>query len=194
MPVAASRRDDLIKSAAELFYHEGFHATGVDRILEVSGVAKMTMYKHFRSKNDLIVAALDRWNELRRNELEESLKQAADDPKSRLLAAIQHIARQTEEEDFNGCVFFHAVAEFPEQDHPAHRAAERHVRAIVELLAREARAAGAEDPESLAFNLVSLLAGFHGVAHCLGDNSMVDAVVRGATATIDLAIAGQAAG
>ena len=194
MPVAASRRDDLIKSAARLFYHEGFHATGVDRILEVSGVAKMTMYKHFRSKNDLIVAALDRWNELKREELDDAIKQAEDSPRSRLLAAVQHIADETRSEDFNGCVFFHAVAEFPEQDHPAHRAAERHVRSVVELLAREARDGGAEEPDALAYNLVSLLSGLHGMVHCLGDNSMAESTVRGATAAIDDALGARGAG
>ena len=194
MPVAASRRDDLIKSAAQLFYHEGFHATGVDRILEVSGVAKMTMYKHFRSKNDLIVAALDRWNELKHEELDDAIKRADDNPRGRLLAAVKHIADQTRSEDFNGCVFFHAVAEFPEQDHPAHRAAERHVRSVVDLLAREAREGGAGDPEALAYVLVSLLTGLHGMVHCLGDSSITESAVRGATAAIDDALGTRGAG
>ena len=56
--MASSKRDQLINTAQELFYREGYHATGIDRILAESGVAKMTLYKHFRSKDELIQAVL----------------------------------------------------------------------------------------------------------------------------------------
>ena len=62
-PQRVSRRDELVETALDLFYRNGFHATGIDRILAEAGVAKMTLYKHFRSKDDLIVAALERRDE-----------------------------------------------------------------------------------------------------------------------------------
>ena len=56
---ASSKREQLLNTALELFYREGYHATGIDRILAESGVAKMTLYKHFKSKDELIMAALE---------------------------------------------------------------------------------------------------------------------------------------
>jgi len=57
--MALNKRDQLIEKAQELFYREGYHATGIDRILAESGVAKMTLYKHFKSKEELILAVLE---------------------------------------------------------------------------------------------------------------------------------------
>ncbi|MEE8533082.1 MAG: helix-turn-helix domain-containing protein, partial [Alphaproteobacteria bacterium] len=62
--MASSRRDHLVDTALALFCRDGFHATGIDRILAESGVAKMTLYKHFKSKDELILAALRRRDEL----------------------------------------------------------------------------------------------------------------------------------
>jgi len=57
--MASNKRDQLLSTAEDLFYRDGYHATGIDRILAESGVAKMTLYKHFKSKDELIVAVLD---------------------------------------------------------------------------------------------------------------------------------------
>ena len=65
--MSKSRRDDLVETALKLFYSGGFNATGIDRILAESGVAKMTLYKHFRSKDELILAVLHRRDEQFRN-------------------------------------------------------------------------------------------------------------------------------
>ena len=63
MSESGSRRDHLVETAIRLFNRDGFHATGIDTILSEAGVAKMTLYKHFKSKDDLIVAALRRRDE-----------------------------------------------------------------------------------------------------------------------------------
>ncbi|MCO1692374.1 helix-turn-helix transcriptional regulator, partial [Pseudomonas aeruginosa] len=57
--MTSRKREQLLSTAVDLFYREGYHATGIDRILAESGVAKMTLYKHFRSKDELIMAALE---------------------------------------------------------------------------------------------------------------------------------------
>ena len=72
-----SKRDDLIDTALRLFYTQGFNATGIDKILAESGVAKMTMYKHFKSKDELIVAALERRDEQFRDWLTGEMEKAS---------------------------------------------------------------------------------------------------------------------
>ena len=82
----APRKEHLIQTAVELFRRRGYHATGIDRIIAEAGVAKMTLYKHFRSKDDLIVAALRRWDEDSRRWLIRAIEERADEPYERLLA------------------------------------------------------------------------------------------------------------
>ena len=69
--MASNKRDQLLNTAENLFYREGYHATGIDRILAESGVAKMTLYKHFKSKDELILAVLDARHELMLTRLRE---------------------------------------------------------------------------------------------------------------------------
>ncbi len=93
----ATRRDHLIDTALRLFYQQGYHATGIDRILAESGVAKMTLYKHFRSKDELILAALQLRDERFRNWLMAEMEAASPDPVERLLAmfdALEQLCRE----------------------------------------------------------------------------------------------------
>ena len=84
--MASRRRDHLVDIALDLFSRDGFHATGIDKILAESGVAKMTLYKHFRSKDELILAALRRRDERFRNWFMRTVERRADTPRERLLA------------------------------------------------------------------------------------------------------------
>ena len=84
--MATSRREHLVDTALELFYQDGFHATGIDKILAKAGVAKMTMYKHFKSKDELILAVLRRRDELFRNWFMREVERRAQTPSERLLA------------------------------------------------------------------------------------------------------------
>ena len=80
-----SKRDQLIDTAEELFYQHGFNATGIDKILAEAGVAKMTLYNHFKSKDALIEAALQRRDERFRDWLSAQVESKADTPRERLL-------------------------------------------------------------------------------------------------------------
>ncbi len=159
-----SRRDDLVDTALRLFYKHGFNATGIDRILAESGVAKMTLYKHFRSKDELILAALQLRDERFRNWLMGEMERAATDPKARLLAMFDALeiwfrGKAFKGLGFSGCAFINASAEFPDQDHPAHRLSAEHKRRIVEYLAGLAKEAGIAEPETLAEQLALLKEG-----------------------------------
>ena len=120
-----SRRDHLVQTALRLFMSDGFHATGIDAILAEAGCAKMTLYNHFKSKNELIVAALERRDHAWREWFQEAVERRASSPRDRMLAifvALEEWYRQ----DFRGCAFINASAEYPRRNHPIHRAAARH--------------------------------------------------------------------
>ena len=84
----SQRREQLIDTAIDLFAKHGFHATGIDRILAVSGVSKKTLYRHFRSKDELILAALRKYDGLFRNNFMREVESRGTTPKERLLAVF----------------------------------------------------------------------------------------------------------
>ncbi|MGH7058716.1 MAG: TetR/AcrR family transcriptional regulator, partial [Acetobacteraceae bacterium] len=86
--MASLRRDHLVQTALALFSRHGYHATGIDRILAESGVAKMTLYKHFRSKDDLILAALRHRDEQFCRWFQSEIEARAAHPRERLLAVF----------------------------------------------------------------------------------------------------------
>lgn len=168
-----SRRDHLIDTALRLFYTGGFTATGIDKILAEAGVAKMTLYKHFRSKDDLILAVLQRRDEQFRGWLTGEMEKASKEPEERLLAMFDALGTWFEGRafkglGFSGCAFINASSEFAEQSHPAHRAAAEHKLRIVEYLERLCAQAGAKDPGALAEQLALLKEGAIATAHVRG--------------------------
>ncbi len=169
----ASRRDDLVETALRLFYTSGFNATGIDKILAEAGVAKMTLYKHFRSKEELILAVLNRRDEQFRNWLMGEMEKASTDPRERLLAMFDALESWFRGQafkglGFNGCAFINASSEFGEQQHPAHRTSAEHKQRIVDYLERLSREAGAADPHELAERLALLKEGAIVTAHVRG--------------------------
>jgi len=171
VPVASSAppRDRLVETAAHLFSRDGFHATGIDRVLAEAGVAKMTLYKHFRSKDELVAAVLDRRNAEVLAEVEAAVG-AAPDARGRLLAPFDVLGSWCGGSAFEGCLFANAASEYGRRDDPVHAAAARNKRGIRDLLLREARSAGAPDPEALADELLLLHEGAIAVAYVLGDD------------------------
>lgn len=155
----STRRDHLIDTALELFNRGGYHAVGIDKILAESGVAKMTLYKHFRSKDDLILAALARRDERWLKGLGDSVAQRAASPRGRLLAVYDVLSEWFEAPDFNGCMFIKAAGEFTEAENPIHAACAAHQRRLFDYLRDLAAAAGAPRPAKLARELMLLAVG-----------------------------------
>ena len=123
-----SRKEAILETAVRLFRENGYHATGIDRIIAESGVAKMTLYNHFKSKNELILAALRRWDEQSRHWLITEIEKAAATPRARLRALFDVLDDWFESNDFKGCMFINAAAEFSDHDDPIHFAAAEHKR------------------------------------------------------------------
>lgn len=156
---AAPRRDQLIETALSLFVREGFHDVGIDRILSEAGVAKMTLYKHFRSKDELIVAALRHRDGNYRNWLMREVERLTADPIERLVAYVDAVRLWCRSPDFNGCTFINAAAEFRNADHPVHRAACEHKLAVISYVENLAKDAGLTDPERVAIQIRLLVDG-----------------------------------
>ena len=166
--MAVSRRDHLVDTALELFHRDGFHATGIDRILAESGVAKMTLYKHFKSKDELILAALRRRDERFRNWLMREIERLDKTPRGRLLAVFDALAAYCEMLHFGGCFFVNAAAEYGSREDPIHVAAAEHKRLVFTYVRGLAAAAGAADADTLARQITLLMEGAIVTAYVAG--------------------------
>ncbi len=157
--MASSKREHLIDIARRLFYRDGFHNTGIDAILAEAGVAKMTLYKHFKSKEELILACLHRQDEEFRNGLMQRVEKQTGEPRERLLALYTIIASEISSKDFSGCLFINAAAEFGNLDNPIHQAAIAHKRLMHQYIVKLATDAGVGEPQELACQLNILIEG-----------------------------------
>lgn len=113
-----SKREQLIQAALELFSRRGYHAVGVDAISERAGITKKTLYHHFKSKEELILAALRYYDERFRNDFMRSVESKTEDPTGRLLAVFDVVEEWFNKDDFAGCLFVGAMGEYPEEDTP----------------------------------------------------------------------------
>jgi len=137
-------RGRLVAAAVELFYRRGFNAVGVDLVIAAAGVTKTTFYKHFDSKDDLMVAAVlqrDDWESQAWNRAVKEL--AGDDPRQQLLCMLDVLDHWFNAPDFGGCMFLSAAIEFPNPNDPVHQAASKHKRALRDHFRNLAQAAGA---------------------------------------------------
>lgn len=157
--MASPRREHLIETAARLFNEHGYHATGIDRILAESGVAKMTLYNHFRSKDELILAVLRRRDETFRNRLVRTVEREADTPRERLVAIFDVLRDWFRSKEFHGCMFINASAEYGAPDSAIRAASCEHKRLLTSYIEELARGAGAGDPAMLASALMLLIEG-----------------------------------
>jgi AcrR family transcriptional regulator len=158
-------RERLVTAAYDLFAHNGVQAVGVDAIIERSGVARQTLYRHFASKQDLVLAFLERrevvWTQ---GWLAAEVRRRARDPRRRLLAIFDVFDDWFRSPDFEGCSFINVLLEYPDADHPLHQAAAAYLERIRDFLRELAGDAGIADP-----------AGFAGQWHILMKGSIVAA-------------------
>ncbi len=176
----ASKREQLVETAMRLFSRDGFRAIGIEKILEECGCAKMTLYNHFSSKDELILAVLRRSDEIFRNELRKAVEARAVGPADRLRALVEIIAEQLESSEFHGCLFRNAAAEFPEDDSPIRVAAAEHKRLMLAYAQELAQQAGASDPKAMAEHLCLLREGAIATRQVAGRTDAGDMIRRAA--------------
>ena len=160
----ANARDRLIDTAIALFNRYGFHATGVDRIVAVAKVAKKTLYAHFPSKEDLILAALSRKRAAFADKFLPMVLASSDDPKERLLALFELAKSWFADPDFYGCIFINAAVEYSEPGHPINACAREFKTLLHDFARAQATVGGAADPDELADQIALLFEGATTVA------------------------------
>jgi AcrR family transcriptional regulator len=159
-----SARDRILETATELFYREGIRAVGIDTIIARSGVAKMSLYRNFASKDDLVVAFLQYrdgiywqwWDHVMAAHPGDAARQIGD-----LFASL---ARRVSSPAYRGCPFINTSTEFPDPDHPARTICRANKRELRRRLLDLSRRAGARDPATLADQLLLLMDGAYASA------------------------------
>jgi len=176
-------RERILEAAGRLFLRDGFRAVGVDTIIAEAGVAKMTLYAHFPSKDDLIVAYLERANEQFWEWLD-GASAGVDAPRARLVAMFDAVGKLANSPQCLGCTFQGTAAEFPDPEHPGHRVALAHKQAVLARLRALAREAGLRAPEALAEQLLLLMDGAWVAARMFGPHNPAGQVATAARALI----------
>lgn len=166
---AASTADHILNVAGALFYKRGFAASGVDLIVRESGVAKMTLYRHFPSKDLLIAAWLNRadaqfWGHFERWAGDVSLP-----ARDRLIGVFAGLEKLVSSPRCHGCPFLLAASEFPEPDTEAHLVARHHKTELRARLRALAADAGAADAAALGDQLLLLMDGAFMAARLFGN-------------------------
>ena len=186
---SSPKRDHLMATAWRLFYRDGLRAVGIDTILAEAGVAKMTLYNHFASKEELIIAILEKRDLEFRTSLMDKVAAAGPDAEARLLAVFEWLEGWFGSEGFKGCVFIRAVGEYPEPTHPIHQTAWRHKVAVKTALTELCGAAGAKDAAALAEALSFLIDGAIVTAHATQSTTPASSARATAAQLIKLATA-----
>jgi AcrR family transcriptional regulator len=156
--VEGSARERLLAAASELFYREGIHTVGIDRVIERAGVAKASLYSTFGSKDELVRAYLRGRAALRQQRISERIART-EDPRKRILAVFELLGDLAAEPSFRGCAFVNASAEGPRGATKVTQACDEMRSWIRALFTELARDAGAAEPERLAGELVLLYDG-----------------------------------
>ena len=153
-------RERILSTAYALFTNYGLSAVGVDRVVAEAGVAKSTLYRHFPSKDHLVVAVLDRrdliWTQ---GWLRPEVERLASTPAGRLLAIFDALDTWFHRHDFEGCLFINSLLEIHDQSSPVRSATIAGMTRVRGVALELAQGAGADDPEAVARELHMLITG-----------------------------------
>lgn len=153
----SSARERLMAAAERCFEGRGINATGINDLIAEAGVARMSLYNHFASKDDVVVAYLEHRDADWRQRVEARLA-TVEDPRERVIAVLREYRGRVARVGFRGCLFVNAAAELPE-DHPGWEVIHRHKDSVRTLLRSLADEAGLADPGRLADELFMLAEG-----------------------------------
>jgi AcrR family transcriptional regulator len=179
-----SPRERILTVAADLFYRHGIRAVGVEAIAEAAQTNKMTLYRHFASKDELVAQYLQRLADKASSLWGKLAAEYPGNPRAQLRQWVEEMAGHVGSGDQRGCALANAAVELPEKDHPARRVIEAFKtgqrRRIVELCS----AAQLSEPEMLADELFLLLEGARVTAQSIGREGLGERLVRMSEAMI----------
>lgn len=153
-------RERILRTAYALFSRHGVRAVGVDRIIAEAGVAKMTLYRHFHSKDELVLAVLERHEQLwTRDWLEQEIERRGTTPQAQLLAIFEVFDEWFRREDYEGCLFTNILLETRDPMEPVGAASLMRLINVRSILRRLTEEAGIDDPDSFARQWQTLMLG-----------------------------------
>jgi AcrR family transcriptional regulator len=176
--VRISPRERILSVASDLFYRHGIRAIGVETIAEAAETNKMTLYRHFSSKDELVAEYLRRLAERAKSSWDQLEADHPGDPPAQLRAWLEEMAAHVASGDERGCPLANAAVELPEKDHPARRVIEAFKSAQRERLIQLCAAAAPAEPDMLADELFLLLEGARVTAQSMGPKGLGDRLIR----------------
>jgi AcrR family transcriptional regulator len=165
---AAQTREHVLAVTQELFYWQGIRATGVDQIAGRAEVAPTTLYRLFASKDDLVAAYVQRADEQARAQFDDAARSAGDDAAAAIAAVFDAQAGQFAPEQFRGCACLMTLAEYPDEDSPAHQRATAGKQWVRDRFGQLTAELPASDPAGLADELTLVYEGANASAQALG--------------------------
>jgi AcrR family transcriptional regulator len=182
-------RQRILNTASEMFYRDGVRAVGIDAIIAQSGVAKMSLYRNFPSKDALVTAWLEDRNGFFWRRWDKAEAARAGDPRGQLEAILDMVAATASHPKWRGCPFLNTGTEFPVPDHPARAVILAHKRTVCARLRALAAAAKAHDPDLLAEQLQLLIDGAYAIGQSLGPDGPAKTVAAAGRSLIAASIA-----
>jgi AcrR family transcriptional regulator len=161
-------RDRVFAAASDLFYRKGFQGVGVEEIVQQAGVAKISLYRSFASKDDLIVAYLEENGRVFLEGWDAAFDRYRGTPRKQLQAIMTYVAETTEEPGYRGCPYINFSAEFPDISHPGRHVAAAIKQAIRDRFLRLAQALEVAQPQRLADAWLLLFEGAYALSQTLG--------------------------
>jgi AcrR family transcriptional regulator len=179
-------RERIMTAARRMFYERGVRAVGVEAIVAEAGVTKMSLYRHFASKDELLGACLGErvagfwawWDKALANAV------PVGDARAQIVALFERLGARATAPGFRGCPMTNAAIEFPEPDHPGRRLSAAHKRELRERLEALAARAGARDPAALADGLTLLFEGAYASSQTFGPAGPARSVAAAAAALL----------
>ncbi|MFT4438236.1 TetR/AcrR family transcriptional regulator [Caballeronia sp. 15715] len=164
----ATAQEQLLDAAEQLFYRDGIRAISVDAVVERAGVNKMSVYRQFSSKDDLVVAYLTRMDARFRERVERSIEKHPGQPGKALVQSITDLVERASDPDYRGCPFVNVACEFADREHPARVSVANNKQYLMSRLLELSTAAGAADPQLLADSLALLVEGIYAASQTFG--------------------------
>jgi AcrR family transcriptional regulator len=179
-------KDKVFQTASRMFYQHGYRAIGVDTLAAESGIGKMTLYRHYPTKDDLIVAYLKDSNHLFWSNFEQ-ITINAPTAREKLLAFFESLQEYVMTPACYGCPFLNVATEYPETDYPGHQVAIEHKQSVRVRFYQLAKEAGAKKPDILADQLFLLMDGAYMASRMFGSKNPAAHLAEAAQILIDLA-------
>jgi len=184
----------IFNAACDLFYRKGIRAVGVEAIAEKAHATKMSLYRTYPSKDELVAQYLRRESELVWQHWDERLARYAGDPRKQLSALFSELAHKINDPNSRGCSMANAAVELTDPDHPGRKIIEEHKAEMRARLLRLCNGIGARDPQALADGLFLLAEGACSSTQTLGQSGPGSSVAQTAEALIQSQLAEAPAG